>query len=251
MKITPAPWEKRNLGVTCVEVTIETADEISAVDHAVAQIDAQYQVVKIPCGRPDLLFHLQSLGFLVAEVLTTCSHDGLLAPLTRVQQKILDSLSCSQATSEDLESVYAELRSGMFTTDRVAIDPMFGIESAGHRYSGWLSDGIERGAMVYSLTHKNECVGFFVMESYSSKEWHATLGGIFPRHQRSGFGYFMNYLEIITALAKGAKRVYTSFSSNNTAVSAIHFALGYRLVQQQYILIRHTKTLAAIGLSDI
>jgi len=239
MKITPAPWEKRNLGVTCVELTVEPSDDIGVIDQSLLQINAAYQVVKVPCSRPDVLFYMQSRGFLVAEVITKCSHDGQLAPLTRVQQKILGSLSCGRASSSDLDLIFSELRRGMFTTDRVAVDPKFGVEVAGRRYAGWLSDGLERGALVYKLSHKNLQVGFFVMESSTPLEWNATLGGIFPQYQRSGFGYFMNYLEILTAMEHGAKRVYTTFSSNNSAISAIHYALGYRLIQQQYVLVRH------------
>jgi len=239
MKITPAVWEKRNLGVSCIEVTLGNEDDIYVIDQALAQIDAEYLVIKIPCNRTDLLFQLQTRGFTVVEVLSTCYHDGQLASLSRVQQKILESLSCTRASPHDLETIYSELKNGMFTTDRVAVDPKFGIESAGRRYAGWLSDGLERGSHVYRLTHKNLHVGFFVMEPRTPHEWHATLGGVFPQYQRSGFGYFMNYLEVTTAVAQGAKRIFTSFSSNNPAISAIHFVLGYRLIQQQYILIRH------------
>lgn len=252
MKITPAPWEKRNLGVTCIEVTVEPSDDIGVIDQSLLQINAAYQVVKVPCSRPDVLFYMQARGFMVAEVLTKCCHDGQLLPLTRVQQKILDSLSCVRASSNDLELIFSELRCGMFTTDRVAVDPKFGVELAGRRYAGWLSDGLARGSLIYRLSHKNLHVGFFVMESRTPLEWHATLGGIFPQHQRSGFGYFMNYLEIVTAMEHGAKRVYTTFSSNNVAVSAIHYALGYRLIQQQYVLIRHADpALAQTILSEL
>ena len=239
MKIISAVWEKRNLGVSCVEVTLDSDDDMCVVDQSLAQIDTDYLVVKIPCNRADLLFQLQTRGFTVAEVLSTCCHDGQLAPLSRVQQKILDSLTCIRASPDDLETIYSELKNGMFTTDRVAVDPKFGIESAGRRYAGWLSDGLARGSHVYRLSHKNLHVGFFVIEPRTPYEWHATLGGVFPQHQRGGFGYFMNYLEVTTAVAQGAKRIFTSFSSNNTAISAIHFVLGYRLIQQQYVLIRH------------
>jgi hypothetical protein len=239
MKITHAEWEKRNLGVSCVEVTMDSDDDLNNVDQSLAQIEAEYLVIKIPCSRTDLLFRLQKSGFTVVEVLSTCSHDGQLDQLTRVQQKIHDSLTCTRASSDDLERIYSELKNGMFTTDRVAVDPKFGIESAGRRYAGWLSDGLRCGSHVYSLTNKNLHVGFFVMEPRTPHEWHATLGGVFPQHQRSGFGYFINYLEVTTAVAQGAKRIFTSFSSNNPAISAIHFVLGYRLILQQYVLIRH------------
>jgi hypothetical protein len=239
MIITTALWEKRNLGVNCVEITLDANDEKTVVDRELDQINAEYLVIKIPSSCPDFLFHLQTRGFMVAEVLTTCCHYGHLSQLTRVQEKILNSLSCKLASSDELDTIYLELQHGMFTTDRVAVDPKFGIQAAGRRYAGWLSDGLKRGHLVYSFTYKNMQVGFFVMDPRTPMEWYATLGGVFPQHQNSGFGYFMNYLEIVTAIGCGAKRIYTTFSSNNAAVSAIHFMLGYRLIQQQYVLIRH------------
>jgi len=239
MRITDAHWERRNLGVTCIELTVEANDDIHVVDSALKQISAQYQVMRIACSRPDLLLHVQTRGFLVVEVLTICYHDGQLSPLTRAQQVIRNSLSCSLASTDDIKFIYGEINGGMFTTDRISVDPKFGIEDAGKRYAGWLSDESASGSLIYKINHRNLSVGFFVMNARSPLEWRATLGGIFPKYQRSGFGYFMNYLEIITAMENGAKRVYTAFSSNNSAVSAIHFALGYRLFNQQYVLIRH------------
>jgi len=239
MQITPAPWEQRNLGLSCDEVTLAPQDDLATVDHGLASLASQYQVVKLPCARPDLLLHLQGQGFTVMEVLSTCYHDGQFPPLSRPQTKMLDSLSCAPATVAQSDAIVEHIRAGMFDTDRVAIDPRLGPALAARRYAGWLSDEVARGATVYCLTHKEAPVGFFVMRAGEAQVWHATLGGIFPAYQRYGFGFFMNYLEVAHAMALGAKRVFTGFSSNNPAIAAIHYALGYRLHQQHYVLVRH------------
>jgi hypothetical protein len=239
MQIIPAPWEKRNLGLSCDEVTVEPADDIAALDQGLALLVSQYQVVKSPCARPDLLLHLQGRGFMVMEVLSSCYHDGQFPTLSRPQTKMLDSLSCAPATAHEQDLIAEQIRGGMFDTDRVAIDPRLGPALAAQRYAGWLGDEVARGATVYCLSHKAAPVGFFVMRSADNHVWHAILGGIFPAYQRYGFGFFMNYLEIALAMGQGAKRVFTAFSSNNPAIAAIHYALGYRLHQQHYVLVKH------------
>lgn len=239
MHILPAPWEKRNLGLSCDEVTLEQGDDLTIVDQGLAQLVSEYQVIKTPCARPDLLLHLQGRGYVVMEVLSSCYHDGQFPTLSRPQTKMLDSLFCAAATAQERDEIVGQIRSGMFDTDRVAIDPRLGPALAARRYAGWLMDEVARGATVYSLSHKQAPVGFFVMRPADNQVWHAILGGIFPSFQRYGFGFFMNYLEIKQAMEQGAKRVFTAFSSNNPAIAAIHYTLGYRLHQQHYVLVKH------------
>lgn len=239
MKIISAHWEKRNLGLVTDEVVIESNDDFVTVDHGLAQLDSEYQVIKSPCTRPDFLLHLQNKGYTVMEVLTHCCHEGQFPALSRPQSKILASLSCAPASPNALDLIADQIHSGMFGTDRIAIDPQLGPQLAAQRYANWVSDEIDRGATAYSLVHKQIPVGFFVMKPGSPQEWHAVLGGIFAAYQRHGFGFFMNYLEVVLAMAQGAKRVYTTFSSNNPAIAAIHYALGYRLHLQHYVLIKH------------
>jgi len=239
MRVINAQWEMRNLGVTCEEIIIEVGDSIVLIDSELSKLSSSYRVIKIPCSRPDLLLYLQGRGYIFIEMLSTCSHDGELPQLTSLQQRIYSNLSCSLATSDDLNAIFEELMSGMFTTDRVAIDPKFGIPKAGKRYCGWVKDELTRGAQVFMLNYKNMPIGFFVMRLAEDKKCHAFLGGIFPGHKGGGFGYFLNYFEVIKGMELGASKIITTFSSNNTSIASVHYSLGCRLVHQQYILVRH------------
>lgn len=240
MELINAHWEKRNLGVTCVEADVgdnETPEQISA---ALAGVQAQYVVVKLPVGKVDALLSLQSLGYRFIEMITVCFHEGDLPPLSPVQQRMLRSLSCEEATTEELQAIMNGVGLGLFQDDRVSLDPQFSPDQAAARYRGWIGDEVAAGSSVMAIHLKSSLAGFFVLKAKAeSGAYFASLGGIFPKYQNIGLGYFMNYLEVVEVGRRGGSRVYTAFSSNNPKITAVHFSLGYKISRQYYVLIRH------------
>ena len=65
MKIVDAVWEKRNLGVTTCEVTIEQEDTLEEVNSACDDLSNRYEylVFKIPSNRSDLVLPMQLKNF--------------------------------------------------------------------------------------------------------------------------------------------------------------------------------------------
>jgi hypothetical protein len=239
MRVLAATWEQRNLGVSCDEVTIDANDDWATVEQSLQALNSEYQVVKLPCEQANLLVRVQELGFRCIEVQTTCFHNGQLPALSALQTRMLQGLSCLSASDTDLSIILAEIGKGMFTTDRVALDPHFGPHQAARRYAGWIDDELANGAVTYAIKYKNKVIGFFLLRELRQRAWAAVVGGIFKDYQQLGFGLFMNYLEVSTVMKLGGSRVYTSYSSNNPPIAAIHFALGYKLARQDYVLIRH------------
>ncbi|MCA3238987.1 MAG: hypothetical protein ING32_12485 [Curvibacter sp.] len=240
MDIVDAHWEKRNLGKTTIEVNVGQDDTTEAIRAALAGVNAQYVVVKLPVGKVDSLLALQSDGYRFIEMMSVCFHDGDLPPLSPVQRRMLDTLSCSDATPEDLGLILAGVEQGMFEDDRVSLDPHFSATQAAARYRGWISDEVAAGSSVIAIRMRGAVVGFFVLKARDAEgEYFASLGGILPRYQNIGIGYFMNYLEIVEARRRGGKRVYTAFSSNNPKITAVHFSMGCKIFRQYYVLVRH------------
>ena len=93
MKIIDAIWEKRNLGVTCVEVALDATDTVREVKYALAFLEPQYLVVKVPAGRTDLMFCLSEIGcsFIEAAIHVTRKVDDL--ELSGIQKRLADSVS--------------------------------------------------------------------------------------------------------------------------------------------------------------
>lgn len=240
MKIIDAHWEKRNLGVASIEVNIGVADTPEDISAALANVRAQYVVIKLPVGKVDCLLSLQATGYRFIEMMSVCYHDGDLPELNSVQRRLLASLSYSDASSEELDQVFAGVDQGMFRDDRVSLDPHFDSAQSVARYRGWIFDEIRAGASVIAIRMKGEAVGFFILKARGEEgDIFASLGGIFPKYQNFGVGYFMNYLEIVEGRRRGAKRVYTAFSSNNPKITSVHFSMGYKILRQYYVLVRH------------
>ena len=138
MKVIDAIWEKRNLGVDCREIKIEKDDTIEEIKRELPQNESQYTVVKVPSGKFDVMFLLQEMGYTYVESSINLTHDLKDIKLNPIQQRIMDSLSYSMMGKEDIEELFCEIKKGVFSTDRIYIDPHFNHEQATNRYINWI-----------------------------------------------------------------------------------------------------------------
>jgi len=240
MKITNATWEKRNLGVTCQEVTIfkeTTEDEITNLNT----LSAEYQVVKSPVDRPDLIFRLQNMGFIFTEVLFESIHSLQAPVLDRISSRYATHITCDKVERKNIKKLITNISDGMFITDRVAIDPRFGSEYSRRRYIGWISDEVNFGSKVFELKHKNHGIGFFVLNS-DAETCLGKLGGIYEKSKFFGAGILLNYYEIMVARNEGFSKLKAWFSSNNQPIYRINEILGYNTRPLYNVFVKHIKT---------
>ena len=242
MKIINAIWEKRNIGVLCNEIIIETQDNISMIKNEINKIETEYTVIKVPAGMIDISFYLQNNGYKYFELITTC-HRDVKTPVyfNSVQERILKSLSCELMDDNDLEQLYLIIKSGLFTDDRISLDPFFTIEQANNRYINWIKDELINNALIYKIINKDKMVGFFGFKKKNDITYYNFLGGIFPEYQKFGYGLAMLYLPIEEVKKLGAKRIEMSYSSNNRGATALHLLIGYVLNTQYNVFIKHQK----------
>ena len=241
MKVVHAIWEQRNLGIDCNEIEVEAGDSLVALQENIPGYETQYTVVKVPVGMMDVSLHLQSMGYRFMEVMTLCHHEGKLPELTRIQQRIVDSVSCEEMSDRDRdrEGLFDQIRNGMFQDDRISLDPFFTQDQANNRYLGWIGDETDRGANLFKIARKGAVIGFFVLRKQEGGVCFACIGGIYPESQSHGFGFCLNYYEIYQGIQQGARRIVNAFSSNNRGASAIHMFLGYVLDEQYYVFVKH------------
>lgn len=240
VKIINATWEKRNLGLSCQEVTISQDSTISQVSDLI-KLDAEYQVVKSPIERPELIFFLQEIGFSFVEILYESSHSLFDPVLDSITNRYLPHLTCDQVDVKNIKSVIDNISIGMFQTDRVAIDPLFGVGYSCNRYKGWVNDEVNSGSEVFQLAYKNQAVGFFLL-SGSSGVCLAKLGGIYQHSDLPGAGVLLNLHEIKIARDKGFSELKGWFSSNNLPVHRINQILGYKTRPIYNVFIRHFRS---------
>ena len=238
MKVVHAEWELRNLGVVCVEITVEPIDADEEILGLIDELNVEYLVLRVPCGNARLLKNLQDSGLKVVETVFQCEHDGvfqLASPLKR----LLSACTVHGMDGEKLEILHDEISAGMFTDDRVSIDPAFDQVRARDRYWNWVNDELRLGGSVYTIMHNDDVVGFFGLSAPKGNRTSVFLSGLYKRYRKSGIGFVAHCLGVQTAIKNGAFRAVTSFSANNRMATSLHMQLQHRIVQSWYVLVDH------------
>lgn len=241
-----AEWEIRNLGSRTVEVTIEKSDKCNCMIEDIEKIrekyDGQYVVVKIDPTLSEANQMLQNNGYIMIE-----SQISLRLQRDEAVKKqsffcnIFNGVTHRMATSiEDIEFVKDEIKKGIFTTDRIAVDKKFGIEKANNRYAYWLQDEIDKNSVLYIVNDTCNDVAFFLNKPINDNLQYGLLGGVFLREEhKNGYGALMDYCVLEEFVNSGKKNMETGVSSNNIAVLQLHLAFGYKIKNITNVLVKH------------
>ncbi|MEL7657638.1 MAG: hypothetical protein AAGU75_17220, partial [Bacillota bacterium] len=158
MKIVDAYWEKRNLGVECVEISIEPTDAVAEIHSRLKDINAPYIVIKVPSGNMDVMFKLSEWGFVFIESVINVVHDLKDIELSGIYKRINTSISYSEMGQDDCSQLFTEIQKGMFSTDRVSVDPVFSKDIGARRYVNWINDEIKKDTKIYKVYYKNDII---------------------------------------------------------------------------------------------
>jgi hypothetical protein len=239
LKIVDAAWERRNLGVACLEVTLEAADRAEEVQNTLTQLKTQYLVVKAPAGRADLMFCLSEMHFTFIEAIVHITRKVDDLALSGIQKRVADSVSYDLMRENDMQILWDEIRNGMYDTDRISLDPHFTKEQASNRYIGWIQDEVTRGADVYRLIYKNQSIGYFTMKNLGDGAYYPFLGGMYQSHRNSGLGFNVAYKAMCEIAERGGILDSTYISTNNDSAVRLHVGLGFRFEEITYVYIKH------------
>lgn len=239
MKLIEATWEKRNLGVTCVEATVEPADTAAQIRSRLAETSAEYTVVKVAAGRSDIMFALADAGYAFIEASINVTWKVAPLALPGIQQRMADSTGHALMDEADKQMLWSELRKGIHDTDRVSLDPHFPKERAAERYVGWIQDEIARGTDVYKLTLKDQAIGYFTMKHLGDGVYYPFLGGMYESHRSSGLGFIVPYKPMCEVAARGGKAISTYISTNNDRAVRVHVSLGFTFGDTTYVYVKH------------
>lgn len=240
MIVTEAYWEKRNLGIDVTEIEVEPGDKTEVLDEYLSRDSSKYIVVKVSTRNSDFLFHMSKIGFVFVEVLNKCSYEGDIPKLSGTVGRLANLVKCSEMDMLDYQNMKSQVAQGMFHTDRIALDPFFGLEMSAKRYFGWIEDEGVAGAKLYSLSYKDKSVGFFTLLLKDTGVF-CNIGGIYPNFMGFGFGILLNYFEIVMGKSLGGNKIITAYSSNNLDAHNIHQTLGFSIKNQYYVYVRHAK----------
>lgn len=239
MKIINAAWEKRNLGVTTQEIQVEQNDSLEDFKSAILSLDSQYNVVKIPAGKVEMMFYLQEQGFKFIEGFVHLTHSLHDIDLNPIQKRLDDTVSYEIMNQNDVAQLFSEIKNGLFYTDRIFLDSYFKNEQAQQRYINWISDELERGTELYKLVYKNESIGFFTFKQIADGIYYPFLAGVYKKWQSTGLGAVFCYKPIVEAKRRNAKQISTYVSTNNANTLRVHSSLGFATESISYVFVRH------------
>lgn len=243
MKVTDCYWEKANIDKTTVEIEIEQSDIFD--DKALFDFEQHYEyvVVKVPMKMSGFNCGLSKMGYTMSEVQCKLSKEYREFDFEdRLIQRMLPHISFSKI--EDKESLCAlvnKITPGMFSTDRISLDPYFGLDIAAQRYKNWMSSAFSGGsAQFLSLKYDNNEVGFSMYKQEDGLV-EMILGGIFEEFQSRGIGIMTPTRHLLYAKQTGEKlkKVSTTISSNNVPVWKIYNHFNFKVDSLYYVFIKH------------
>jgi hypothetical protein len=241
MKIIDAFWEKRNLSIEAMEFVVFIEDSKNVVSDILAN-EKQYNIVKVPVGKVDIMFELAANGYVFIESLIGMHYDLKQfknVKLLPVQKRMLDSVTYAKMNDVDIDEMFVEIRGGLFFTDRIALDQYFPHGANGNRYVGWISDSLKKDSSAYKLIYKGKNIGFFVNREVEPHVYSPFLSGMYKDYQKSGLGISAIYYQILNSWELHGKTIITDVSSNNQAILKISLALGFTISHMQYVYVKH------------
>lgn len=236
MKITEATWEKRNLGVTTYEISIDFDDDVSCVDE-IKRLKCEYMVVKVSANNIAVVDEIQELGFRYIEDMIQVEHNLHEVELGRIEQRLYDACSYRKMTDDDIEQLRSEIKAGMFKDDRISRDKHFGIQVSSIRYLNWLNDLLDKGAIPYAIRYREENAGFIILSTKDGITYSSVLGGGYSKYRKSGLGIVKKEMEITKSL--GGKRLLTAVSANNPGQVRALIVNGYKPYDIEHVFVKH------------
>jgi hypothetical protein len=241
MKIINAFWEKENLGVDVIEIVCSSNDCGDKLETELNRISVPYSVLKIPTDNYNLLCTGQKCGYSVIEVAFKLAGDVRNTKLPSMYNRFVPHLRVETAVKEIREKVLDEIAEGaIFSTDRIALDPIFSKKLAGKRYYNWCCDAINKGASLEVAFYKDTPVAFNINSQPDTKQiCYGLLGGVFGEAMDRGLGFLVLYTELESCRRLGGKTVISTVSSNNLPILRLHIQYGFHIKEMNYVLIKH------------
>lgn len=240
MKVIDAHWEKRNLGVSCTEITADLTDTLDAVRTAICQLSDDYVVAKVPVPRVDLLLCFQEAGYAVIEAVLHIKMGLHNVVFPQLYKRYENDLSFRQANANDVRQIMAEIRAGVFATDRISLDPRFTPTHAANRYRHWIEDELNRNSNAYITMFKSRDIGFSILRNDGEGRFNGLFGGLYLAERKSALGFAIGWANIVKARELGGTVIETNVSANNLAAVKMNLSVGYEVAGISYVLVKHS-----------
>lgn len=247
MKIVNADWEIKNIGKVTLEITLDKSDlnvmiynVINTVLETKKNYRAEYLVLKIPTGNPMIGFEFSKQGFFHIETQLNlkATHEDVESALKKYACLFCDAKIEHVDNLKELSNIQNEVRKGIFSKDRISLDPYFNEEIANKRYSNWIENEFKRGSQLFYIIIDRKKIGFSLLR-YDRFSVFVVLAGLFHEYQFSNLGGHIYFASMAEALSKGTKKFYTSVSSNNPSSLHLNELFGFKVSSMQEVYVSH------------
>ena len=242
MNIIDCIWEITNIGKKTVEISINRNEFFD--NDFLREIDSkfEYQVVKVDSGNIEANIQLEKNGFHLIE--TQIEVEKKLGDFNfndSLVKYIEPDVSFLDVKSDDVfDAIFERMTPDMFITDRIAVDPYFGLNYSYKRYCSWMRTAFEsQSASFFEILYKGEHIGFS-MYRVKDKIWHGDLGGLYP-----GYGQGLGLLTACGAFLYMRQRgmnitkLVSNISSNNVSVIPTFNYCHYNFKKFVYVFVKH------------
>ena len=243
MNIIHATWERENIGVNAYELALtekDTPQSLALEEDRLRRDGAEYVVVKTPVACPGLLFELPAMGYAFVEMVfhVTIRRDEYRIPadIARFDRgfEVVE-----RNDEEHRQRIYATIRSGIFTTDRVSLDPRFSLALSGNRYANWLHGLLQRGAQLYEVLQRGRPIGFFVVTRINEHTVNPMLMGMYDPDGDRGLGTLLHKKTLDTCFEHPCDRLQSTIVSNNFKVLRVYLNAGATIYDTCYTYVKH------------
>lgn len=246
VKIIDAFWEKRNLGVDVIEIEIGKKDlgDTSEIIAKIEELKAPCRLlnVKIPVASLELLHALEGIGFRFLECQLKISRSLKDYEPPAEMQPLLEKTGVHviEKSHAELEALLERITPGMFSTDRICLDPLWGAsceELSATRYRNWIADiFFEDDVVSYFATHFSQHVGFGVARTnQKANSVQILLGGTF-KEQGNPFASVAFINAPIILFMHSLKLISVAISSNNMPICRLYNQFFFKLNEILYVL---------------
>lgn len=235
MVINDLPYEKRNLGVSACRFQVEQGDSPESIISAVNSSDAVYKEAIVDAGDIQSVHVLERCGFGFMESMVELAGNKKEIIIPSIGKRFVAVTDYKKATDEEINIILDGIEhSGLFNSDKIALNENFGTDIAGRRYRLWIEDLLKKDGICYSIFYNDVLYGFEIL---------TVTDGIVDFKLGSALSRSGMSLALITATASyhywmnsDIKKITTNVSSNNVNMIKIHELYGLKLNRMHYVL---------------
>ena len=241
MIVVDCPWELENIGKRTVEIMIEATDTYESESIESALVGYEYAVVKVPMNMIDFNIGLSCIDFICVETQMNIGISMQDFDLTKVDNLRKNTRFEIINNDKDFDTVISMISTGMFSTDRISLDPEFGLKTGCLRYVNWVTSEYRRGnSSLISMIYKGEHIGFMLVKIKDGVIY-LLLNGLYKPFQGKGLGLLTpaSPFLYVTQEKLDVLSEYTSISSNNIPVVKLYNKLNFHIINQSYVFIKH------------